>query len=116
MEGVQSVALEETSRVVRQDNDQMAQSSGGLTPPDGRAGQDSTPALQDGAEVVGNPVGQLQELMMREKLPLPVYSVSVEEHRGQVLFLCTVSANGFTAKGMPKCLICTYSHSTFLQS
>jgi len=97
--GVGSAALGEDSGLVDQDD--------GMIPHDDGAAQDSTPAVQDGGAVVGNPVGELQELLMRESLPLPVYSVSVEEHRGQILFLCTVSANGFTAKGMPKCSIYT---------
>ena len=96
-------------------DDGMAQNCGGMIPLDDGAAQDSILAVQDGGAVVGNPVGELQELLMRESLPLPVYSVSVEEHRGQILFLCTASANGFTAKGMPKCSIYTYCQSIFLQ-
>ena len=52
-----------------------------------------------------NPIGYLQEFMMRKKQSLPVYRTSTIEHRGTVSFNCTVEANGFSARGVASVLL-----------
>ena len=53
-----------------------------------------------GASVTDNPIGQLQELLMREKLPQPRYSMmTAQSVKGMELFHCVVSVEGFTGNG-----------------
>lgn len=46
-----------------------------------------------------NPVGQLQEVMMKEQHCLPVYAEAVESVGKYTEYICVVSAKGLSAKG-----------------
>ena len=47
-----------------------------------------------------NPIGQLQELLMQAKLPLPTYSMSIQQQSGGPVFHCVVIAKGFMGSGV----------------
>ena len=47
-----------------------------------------------------NPIGQLQEVMMKEQHCLPVYAEAVESVGKYTEYICVVSAKGLSAKGM----------------
>lgn len=46
-----------------------------------------------------NPIGQLQELLMQAKLPLPKYSTRSRTQNGVTVFDCVVVASDFTGNG-----------------
>ena len=67
--------------------------------------QSSESAIRDAKAITcdgisSNPIGQLQELMIQEKLSLPTYSTSVEACGGVLVFSCIVQTSRFTGKGM----------------
>ena len=65
----------------------------------------SLPSTDSSAMVVqssmtDNPIGQLEELLVKKKLPQPKYSVTTAQPgKGVELFHCVVSAQGFTGNG-----------------